>query len=541
MMLDTFEQQSFDAPKFDISDKISSLHKSFKNKLASVNGVFLNPETSKIDTNAANWLGLEDSGKLAPYRSNIFEDVKRMYAGVPSEIEGRTTMGLKSISEMKINPDNYYSNLKQHAGNAAEVIGTAKENLLAKINGTGTLTYRVDDLTEQLRNQFKERYDDDFLRKNDQYVDKVRVLADGSRERIQTKFVGKNAEECFKKLMNPSFDKYYFEGKVDKIEVPADYFDIIKTKCIPEKISNLTSQYDNVKKVGKLDVAEVKQHMIERANKLNEMIEKSPVTSEESMYSAKHPIKYSTKIFTKAVSSTRFVQETIPFAHGAGLDSGLETAALTAAVSTVDNVTKVMSGEISAQEAFADVAKDTGTAGAIGYGTAFVGTAIAEGMENSSHVLIQSMGKAGIPATVISFGVESYDTVSDYAQGKIDTDDLVYELGENVASVAGGTIGGVAGGALAGAVVGSAVPGVGTVVGFAAGMAGGMVGSAVAAEAYKTAVAVGSDAAGVLADKAETLAKSTVEIAEKNIPDMADKVIGAFNDFAKTNSLPFQI
>ena len=183
------------------------------------------------------------------------------------------------------------------------------------------------------------------------------------------------------------------------------------------------------------------------------------------------------------------------------------------------------------------MAKDTGVAGAIGYGTAFVSTSIAEGMKNSSHVLLKSMGKAGIPAAVISFGVESYETVSDYAQGKIGTDEFVYEMGENAADVAGGA----AGGALAGAALGSIVPGAGTVVGFAAGMAGGMVGTAVAAEAYKTAVAVGSGGAEVLADKAEALAKSTVEIAEKNIPDMAGKVRGAFNDFAKTNALPFQI
>lgn len=532
MMLDTFEQQAFDAPKFDISDKISSLHKSFENKLASVNGAFLNPETSKMDTNAANWLGIENSDLLEPIRTNVFETVKNMYEGVPNGPEGEKTLGLKEISSWKVNKDYYEANIKQHAGFAAEVIGTAKENLMARLNDTGKTTYRVDDLTDDQRNQIKDQYGDDFAKKNDPYVDKIRTSADGTLERIQTKFVGSDASECLSKLQSSKFDKYFNDGKVDKVEVASDYYDEMKTKLIPDERESLKQQYDRVTADGKTDVAERIQSKMDRLDKIDSMLEKSMVSTDEAKTAVVHTERYTKRITVK---------ESTMFGNKAGVDSGLEAAALTAAVSTVDNVTKVMSGEISAQAAFVDVAKDTGTAGAIGYGTAFVGTAIAEGMENSSHVLIKSMGKAGIPAAVISFGVESYDAVSDYAQGKIDTDDLVYELGENVASVAGGTIGGVAGGALAGAVVGSAVPGVGTVVGFAAGMAGGMVGSAVAAEAYKTAVAVGSDAAGVLADKAETLAKSTVEIAEKNIPDMADKVKGAFNDFAKTNSLPFQI
>ena len=207
MALDTFEQQAFDTPKFDISGKISSLHKGFESAISSVNGAFLNPETSKMDASAANWLGLENVDLLCPLRTNVFETVKNMYEGVSTGLEGEKTLGLKEISGWKVNKDYYEANNKQHAGYAAEVIGTAKENLMARLNGTGKTTYRVDDLTDDQRNQIREQYGDDFAKKNDPYVDKIRISSDGTMERIQTKFVGSDASECLSKLQSSKFDK----------------------------------------------------------------------------------------------------------------------------------------------------------------------------------------------------------------------------------------------------------------------------------------------------------------------------------------------
>ena len=85
-----------------------------------------------------------------------------MYHGIELENGGKT-LGLEDISKLECkHPDYMAQNIKQHAGYAAEVISTTKENLAAKLEGSGIQTYRADDRP-------------DLYAKNDQYVDKIRV------------------------------------------------------------------------------------------------------------------------------------------------------------------------------------------------------------------------------------------------------------------------------------------------------------------------------------------------------------------------------
>ena len=229
---------------------------------------------------------------------------------------------------------------------------------------------------------------------------------------------------------------------------------------------------------------------------------------------------------------------TISAAHDAGIKSGLAAVTLSAAISTVDNVGKVINGEITAQEAFVDVAKDTGIAGAVGYGTTFVSSTVASAMRASSHELIKSLGTLGngcVPAAVISFGVASFDSVVDFAQGEIDGKQLALELGENAASVGGG----LAGGALltAGVVAVAGVTALPAVAGIAVGLVGGMVGCALASEAYATIVEHAPEVADALKDKAQDAANSVVELVTNTIPDKLEDMKSAINNFASANKL----
>jgi hypothetical protein len=194
-------------------------------------------------------------------------------------------------------------------------------------------------------------------------------------------------------------------------------------------------------------------------------------------------------------------------AHAFGVKSGLTAAGLTLAISTVDNVRGVMAGDITAKDAFADVAADTGTAGAIGYGTTFVSSAIAGVMSKSASPLFQSLGKANVPATAITFGIKSCNSVVKYAQGEMSGENLAVDLGKNAAGIGGS----IAGSAFAGAALGSVVPGAGTAAGFAAGLVGGTVGYAVATGAYATAIEVAKGGIDVLVDKAEGIANSAAD------------------------------
>ena len=151
--------------------------------------------------------------------------------------------------------------------------------------------------------------------------------------------------------------------------------------------------------------------------------------------------------------------------------------------------------------------------------------------------MISSLGNAGVPAAAISFGIESYDSINEFAKGQIDGKELAYDLGGNAVGIGGS----MAGSALAGAAVGSVVPGAGTVVGFGAGLVGGMVGYAITTEAYSTAVEYGSDNADAYAAKAKEMATDVLEKAKVETPDHVESIRAELNTFAKENGLGFEL
>ena len=251
---------------------------------------------------------------------------------------------------------------------------------------------------------------------------------------------------------------------------------------------------------------------------------------------------YNTPKETTVQKAVINAKERFGTANEAGLKSGVVAAGLTCAISSVDNISACVNGEISGEEAAVEIIKDTTIAGGVAYGTTFVSTAVAETMKGSSKELLQRVGDSCLPAAVTVFAIDAADSVIDYAKGEIDEGELVYELGDSASSVAGGFAGGAVGAKL-GAAVGTAIaPGVGTVAGtVVGGVVGGVVGTVVASEAYATAVEKGTEGAKFLAEKAETLAKDTIELVKEGMPEKLEEVKSAFNDFAKSCNLPFGI
>lgn len=250
-------------------------------------------------------------------------------------------------------------------------------------------------------------------------------------------------------------------------------------------------------------------------------------TSEESLTKAD---KFKTTVKENIVSA----KEKIKPANELGVKSGLVAAGLTFAVSTTENVTEFIDGKISAEDMVLDIAGDTAVAGGGGYGTAFISTTVSQAMSKSSSALISKVGGSCLPAAVVAFGVESYEDISNFAQGKIDGVELTYELGENAAGVAGG----FAGGAIAGAVIGTSLGPVGTAAGT---IIGGTIGCVVSTELYKTAVEYGSDCVEYLADNAQKMAGDVIDAIEENVPEMLEGAKDAFNDFAESINLPFSL
>lgn len=526
MRIDTIEASGINVEKVELTSHLRTLNKGFETSTKSIDGSYQNIDSS-VDYNLQKMLGIEDSAVIASLHPTIMDSTKEMLYGV--ERNGFKTMGLTDLSKWKLDPtsDYYYQNLKQQSGFSAEILSTYKENLAARAQGSDLTTYRADDLPE-------------LFPRNDQYVDKVRMNSDGQIvERIQTKFVGKNGKDWLSKMMSKDFEKYLDGKHVDKLECPKDYYDDVKA-AIPEKISDLEKQLERVKADGKTDVAEGIQKKIDKLNKIDEMVEQSNTTTGEAMYARLHP---------KSAAAKIFATETVKLSNAEGLKSGALAAGITITVSTVDNVSAYLDGEITAEEMVKDIASETAAAGALGYGTQFISTAVSQTMRASSSQLIRTVGGSCLPAAAVSFAVESYDFISDFAQGEISGSELAYDLGENATAIAGGIKGAAVGasiGTKVGAVVGTVAGPAGTAVGAAVGgvtgsIVGGVVGCVIASEVYATAVEFGAEHVEQIAEKAQEFADSTIEAVKEAVPEQLDNVKTAFNNFANSINLPIHV
>ena len=501
MNMDILDANVLDKAAGKVTDKIKGLNKSFENKFNPKDGVET-PIDSDAKFKISKWLGIDDAKDVSETKPGVFDVIHQMNEGV--DIDGHHTLGLRDLAKFKINPEYKYQNLKQQAGFAAEIISTAKENVDSLLKNSGVTTYRADDRP-------------DLFPRNDQFVDKIRVDNAGNIiERIQVKFVGNSGADCLEKLASKKFDKY-FHGDVDKIEIPKDYYKEIKNgKLIENKITDLQKQLARVEADGKTEAAEKIRKTIDKYNKIGEMIEESTVSSKEALFAREHPNIY--------------------MSHTFGVETGITAAGLTAVTSTISNFKKYMSGDSTALESISNVGKETAAAGAVGYGTGFISSAITYTMQESSHEFLNTLGDMGVPAATVSFAVQSYDSISDYATGVISGQELAYDLGENATGIAGS----MAGSAVAGAAVGSIVPGAGTAVGFTAGMVGGMVGYAVSTEVYETAVQFGAENIDEVASQVYQVGSETLEEVKVSAPEKYEQVKASMNDFAAEHNLPFQ-
>ena len=220
--------------------------------------------------------------------------------------------------------------------------------------------------------------------------------------------------------------------------------------------------------------------------------------------------------------------------HEMGTNSALTAAELTFVLSGVDHITACINGEITGEEAALGILTDTAASGGLAYGTEFISTSVSQVMKGSSKALLRKIGNSCLPAAAVSFAVDSFDSISNFATGKIDGLELTYELGDSATAVAGGMAGMKAGGSL-GTVIGGAPGGV------IGGIVGGTIGTIMASEAYATAVEAGADGIQYLAEKAEQLSHDVVETVTKNIPEKLEEVKEALSNFIEENNLPFSI
>jgi hypothetical protein len=355
------------------------------------------------------------------------------YSGQDNEHGCTLKRGLKKTSESKVNPDYRDQNLKQQAGFAAEDKYTARQNAEKIIKGDKTRISRTDDLG----------------RVNDPLYDHVLLDSDGIEipgTGEQMKFVGSNPKECLKKLESEKFQKYLDANAT--ITVPSDFYEGIIVEADKE-IASFKEQLSRAKQNKDLQLASSIEKRIEKVKKIKDSVKDSGITNEEALYARQHP-KLST------------AKDIVKISHRAGLEQVKYGVAISGGISLIKNVVAVTKGKKSAKDAAIAVAVDSGKGAVTAYTTAFAGSAIKAGMQNSKSSLVRTLSKSNAPAMIVTSTIDISKSMTRYFKGEISGTDCLLEVGEKGTSNIGAAMFTVVGQAaipipIVGALVGSMV------------------------------------------------------------------------------------
>lgn len=325
------------------------------------------------------------------------------FTGVDNETGQRFAKGLADIAKHKVNDDPLYAkqNIKQQAGYSAEVATTSRDNAEAIINGSKVRTSRSDDLPQ--------------YGKNHNVVDRVQLI-DGQvieGTQSQMKFVG-NRDQLFEDIAseNGKFARY----RGIKLELPSEQFEGAEAHC-REKAAALREQATKVDAAGKPDVAAKLRRDADNYEQLADNVKDSGLTTEDAIFYRENP----------ELATVMDIGRT---SHRAGLEGAKLGAIVGASISTLQNVFSVAQGKQDIADAARAVATDTAKAGALGYGTAFVGAALKGGMQQSGNVTLRNLANTNAPAMAVNVCLSLGSSVKRYVTGEISEAQLLAELGE---------------------------------------------------------------------------------------------------------------
>lgn len=322
------------------------------------------------------------------------------YDGIDNETGKQLKRGLKDIAKAKVNPEYKDTNLKQQAGFAAENKYTARQNAERIINKDKTRVHNTD---VKGSGSYNELFDHIITDENGIVI---------SQE--QMKFVGSDPKACLEKLASKKFQKYLDADAT--ITVPSDYYDGI-LKEAKKSIESLEEQLKHAKENGNEELAKSIQERIDKYKKIKASVKDSGVSNKEAMEARLHP-----KVST--------AKDVVKVAHRAGMEQAVYGAAIGGGISMVKNIVAVVKGEKNTEEAGLSLIKDTGVAAGTSYATAFAGSVIKGGMQNSASETVQSLAKTNLAATIVTTTLETGKTLKSYFTGDISGLECLEELGE---------------------------------------------------------------------------------------------------------------
>lgn len=362
--------------------------------------------------------------------------------------------GLKQVSESKVHPDYEYQNIKQQAGFSAEVHFVDKTNAENIINKSDNRIHRSNDIGRGNDTQF------DVLS-----VDELGNPTWSAQMKFCGKFgtpqeIKKSSEDLVEKMAGDKWERY----RGNKVLVPKEQYEIARDYA-KDTADKLSETADKFRSEGNLEKADLLDQKAAKFLQVSKDLENSGITSKEAIFIREHP----------KLATAKYVANT---AHRSGMENAKSAAVISGAISVAQNAASIIKGDKDVLEAAKDIAADTAGGAATAYVIGAGDTAVRGFMASSRNSVFVNLSKSNMPAMIATATVQISKSLLRYANGEIDSLQLVEELGEKGTGMVAASFG---------AAIGTAVfPGIGTVI-------GGMVGYMTSSSIYSACMQVLSD------------------------------------------------
>lgn len=370
-------------------------------------------------------------GEIVQRHGEASSQILQAYKGIRVDHNGHLEdfhgRNLKQISEYNLG-DNPDVSRKQQSGFSAELIKESRDNKQAIINGESNRTRTTDGIGKTNDTQYDHVIVDENGNVQEGSGSQMKFLKSRTTKNGQTKYnvIDKLAKDT-------SWDRY--DGPVD---IPSDQYEGA-VRYAKEEAEKLDKQAAALREQGNIEKAKEIEEKAQRYRDAQKRVRDSGISSTEALDARNNPEKFVAKEMLKS-------------GHEAGVAAAKGTMVVSGVVSGVKNMCAVVAGEKDIDEAAVDVTMTVAKDGATAYSVANIGTGIKALMHASKNELIRELGASAVnlPVLLANTTVSVGKNLYRFAKGELNSEELVYALGQNGMELTGGCIGGTVGMALGG-------------------------------------------------------------------------------------------
>lgn len=325
---------------------------------------------------------------------------------------------LEEISKRKVNPNYIKQNINQQAEYSAEIKEQAHVNAHNILAGKRERIVQYDNLSSGQKAQVKKLFPNYATpKKNHEIVDYASVDEKGNvipGTLTQSKFVGRNGEECFKKLLSKDYKKYFENGA--KMKIARNHYGDFQ-RAVNTRIKSLESQIVKQKGLGNFQKAAHLEEKRQYCKTIKAHTRPARVAKGEAIEARLNPNLSTAKDVTRV-------------SHQAGMNVAQTGALIGGGVSAITNIYECIANGKDPMKALKHTLVATAKGGALSYVSAFASSSLGGLMQSSANKIIQSLGKGSVPAMIVGACVANATILGRYFSGKIDKTELIKQLGK---------------------------------------------------------------------------------------------------------------